>query len=154
MLAANWSATLGRASGDDQHVAARHLDLVLQHERDRLALDGAVEIAVLGDDALDPRGLAGLGDDDLVALRRSSRRRSCRQSRGSRGWGGSRIAPGSGTARSAASSSTTIVSRCSSSVGPEYQRICSERLVTLSPKRADIGIGVIEAKPRLAANAA
>ena len=40
MLAANWSATCGRAVGDDQHVAARDLDLVVEHERDRLAGDG------------------------------------------------------------------------------------------------------------------
>ncbi len=43
--------------------------------------------------------------------------------------------------------SASTPSRYSSSVGPSYQRIRSERAVTLSPKRADNGIGVIEAKP-------
>ena len=51
-----------------QHVAARHLDLVLQHQRHRLPLDRAGEIAAMGDDALDPRRLAGFGDHDFVAL--------------------------------------------------------------------------------------
>jgi hypothetical protein len=43
--------------------------------------------------------------------------------------------------------STSTPSRYSSSVGPSYQRMRSERDVTLSPKRAESGIGVIEANP-------
>ena len=41
----------------------------------------------------------------------------------------------------------SIVSRYCSSVGPRYHGVCCEAVVTLSPKRAEIGIGATEAKP-------
>ncbi len=69
MLAVNWSATCRPRRRRDQHVAARNLDLVVEHQRDRLPLDGAAKIAAMRDDALHPRRLAGLGHHDLVTRR-------------------------------------------------------------------------------------
>ena len=52
-----------------QHVAARDLDFVVEHERDGLPLDGGIKIAVMGDDAPNGRALAGLRDHHGVARR-------------------------------------------------------------------------------------
>ena len=54
---------------------------------------------------------------------------------------------------SIASAATSTVSRCSSSVGPWCQGVLPERVVTLSPKRALIGTGTTERKPRRPAKA-
>ena len=44
--ASNWSATAGGDVGRGEHVAAADVDLVGEGERDRLAGDGLVEVAV------------------------------------------------------------------------------------------------------------
>ena len=41
----------------------------------------------------------------------------------------------------------------STRAGPAYQGILSDLVVTLSPKRADIGIGVMVSKPSVSAKA-
>ena len=55
---------------------------------------------------------------------------------------------------SAASRSVSTVSRWASSAGPAYQGVRGLRLATLSPSRADSGIGTMEWKARGAAKAA
>ncbi len=57
-----------------QHIPARHLDFVGQHQRDRLPFDGAGQVAALGDDAFHRRRLAGFCDNDFVADRYRARR--------------------------------------------------------------------------------
>ncbi len=47
----------------DQHIAARQLDLVGQNQVTRLTFHRLGQIAALGHDAGDARGLAGFGSD-------------------------------------------------------------------------------------------
>ena len=140
--------------GRDQHVAARNLDLVLENQRDRLALAGAVEIAALGDDALDPRRLAGFGDDDFVARRNAA---------GGDGAGkAAEVEVGPVDVLHRKAERTCVDPRfvqrhrspdARAASGPSTRAVWPKAAVTLSPKRADIGIGMIEAKPRSLANA-
>ena len=58
---------LGRIVGQRDHVAARTVDLVGEAERDRLARNGFVQIAVQRDDAADGAGLARRQHADRVA---------------------------------------------------------------------------------------
>ncbi|MCY1176892.1 hypothetical protein D9M73_171800 [compost metagenome] len=53
----------------------------------------------------------------------------------------------------ATSVSTSIVSRCSISVGPAYQGVASERVAILSPTKPDIGIAVKSVMPIAVAKA-
>ena len=65
--AVNWSATSGRLSGCDKHVAARDVDFVGQRQRDGVARFRALDLPV-GDEDLRHRALAaGAGDDDRLA---------------------------------------------------------------------------------------
>ena len=49
------------------HVAARTVDLVLEGQGDGLTRDGQIQIAVMGDDGFDPRGLARGQHPDRIA---------------------------------------------------------------------------------------
>ncbi len=49
--ASNWSATPGRSDGRCDDVAAAAVDLVGERQRDGLAGDGSIEVAVHRDDA-------------------------------------------------------------------------------------------------------
>ena len=57
----------GRVAGGAEDVAPRDVDLVGQGQGDRLAGHGAIEVAVLGDDAGDGALAAGRGHLDPIA---------------------------------------------------------------------------------------
>ncbi len=54
--------------GMHQHVATGYVDLVFQRQSDRLARRGLLQLAVVGDDGLDPAGLARRQYRDFIAL--------------------------------------------------------------------------------------
>ena len=137
-----------------QHIAAADIDLVLQRQRHRVFGFRRRPVAVGGDDALDPRGAPGGGDDDLVAGRDTAGRH------------GSGIAAkvGIGPVHPLHRKPERLAGLFRSNVdplqiveqaaGPGTSSVRLERLMMLSPNRAEIGIGTIEAKPRPEAKAA
>ena len=89
----------GRRVGGREHVAAAGVDLVGERERDGLAGDGGVEVAVVGHDPLDPCCACRAAARGSRRRGAPCRRRSCRRSRGSPSSAGSPTGRASGTAR-------------------------------------------------------
>ena len=67
MCAANWSLTCGGAPAAPIRSPRPTSTAAIERQRDRLARNRALEVAFVGDDALNARPHAGRQDDDLLA---------------------------------------------------------------------------------------
>ena len=144
---------------DRQHPAARSASPAHRRDRHRFRLAASASPRLplppppgrhRRDDAADPRGAPGGGDDDLVAGGDTAGRRRCRHSRESR------IGPVHPLHRKPERLASLFRSDVDpfervEQAGPSYQPAWTERLMMLSPNRAEIGIAAIEVKPRSAA---
>ena len=136
-----------------EHVAARDVEVVGEPDRHGHRRDRRLERPVDGLDRLDARAEPGRQHDDLVAGAPDAARDLAARSRGSRGArrtsAGSPTARGSGGSSRSRSEAISTDSRCSSSGGPSYQGMFSERSTTLSPCSAEIGITARSGEPEL-----
>ena len=67
------AAHYGKIVRVHQHLAARHVDFILQRQRDGLGREGIIQLSVVGHDALDVRLLARWQGHHLVALAHHAR---------------------------------------------------------------------------------
>ena len=137
---------LGAALGVRQHVAARDVDVVREGERHRLSRPASAR----SPSAVTIRATEDSCPEDATTMRSPGRTvpdttvpESPRKSR----FGRLTHCTGNRKGFCSRARAGSSVSRSSSSVGPSYQGERSDRIVTLSPKRADRGMDALEAKP-------
>ena len=143
----------GVVGAADEHVAAADVDVVGQFDRHRQRRNGSRAVVVEGVDGGD--GATGC---PRAATRSGRRRSACRPTVGRCSGAAPRRSAATPTGREVAASvgsgcgrDSSTPSRYSSSVGPVYQGVLSERCTTLSPCLAAIGMTVSSAPPRRAA---